>query len=161
MNPLGAFGARYGGTPLHMLSMVSCLALAGYVALKLISHPSAVSIAIWFVGAAVAHDFVLFPFYSALNRLADRPGRTDHRTVRWINYLRFPALASGTALLVYAPLILGLSGAQYEIITGLDTSLYLKRWLLVTGLLFASSGAILALRLGRGGHDPVSSSRKH
>jgi hypothetical protein len=49
-------------------------------------------------------------------------------------------------LLVFFPLILGLSEPEYHRASGLTTHPYLWRWLAVTGVLFAASAVIYALR---------------
>ena len=66
-----------------------------------------------------------------------------------INYIRVPAAFSLLLLLVWFPLILGLSARTYHRASGLVTSLYLGRWLAVTGVLFAASAASYALALRR------------
>ena len=66
-----------------------------------------------------------------------------------INYIRVPAAFSLLLLLVWFPLILGLSSRTYHRASGLVTSPYLGRWLAVTGVLFAASAASYALALRR------------
>jgi hypothetical protein len=61
------FAAIYGSRPLHLLTIVSGLALLGYVLVTF--SPATLwnpgtwwqSIAVWFAAAVVAHDLVLFP----------------------------------------------------------------------------------------------------
>lgn len=106
-------------------------------------------VAIWFVGAAVLHDLILLPLYSladlsALSVLRHRT--TDTPTVPWINYLRVPAFLSGLLLLVWFPLVLRLA-VPYPGDTGLSDSVYLGRWLAITGVAFAASAVAFALRL--------------
>jgi hypothetical protein len=140
----------YGANPLHLLALVGCFALAGYAAARLVpSRP--LGVAAWFLGAVVGHDLVLMPLYS----LADRSAVTAirHRAARlpagpWINYLRVPAGLSGLLLLVWFPLILRL-GTDYHASTTLSPDPFLWHWLAVTGALFLTSAALLALRLGR------------
>ena len=48
------FRKAYGDRPLHLLAMLGCLLVAGYAASRVIDTPSALRIAVWFVGAAVA-----------------------------------------------------------------------------------------------------------
>jgi hypothetical protein len=66
-----------------------------------------------------------------------------------INYVRVPAAFSLLLLLVWFPLILGLSARTYHRASGLVTSPYLARWLVVTGVLFAASAVSYALALRR------------
>jgi hypothetical protein len=122
-------------------------AIAGYAIAQILRGGSAVNFAIWFVGAAVLHDLLLFPFYSLLDRIAGHPRRqaTTSRPAS-INYVRAPALISGLLLLVYFPLILGLSGRNYYLATGHHLHAYARNWLLITAVLFAGSGLLYGLR---------------
>ena len=153
----------YGANPLHLLTLVASFALAGYAATRLlVDDPWGV--ALWFIGAAVVHDLVLFPLYAIADRSVQgivrrRPLPTPFRP--WVNYLRAPALLSGLLFLVWSPLILRLPD-DYESITALPISPYLGHWLLVTGTLFAISAIALAVQLrrhtGSGPYSPVSPS---
>jgi hypothetical protein len=134
------FVRRYGAHPLHLLLLVACFALAGYAALKLV-HARPVMVIIWFVGAAVAHDIVLVPFYAFIDRSWRRRGTLPR--VPWLNYA-----ISGLLLLVFLPEIARLSD-RYSATTGLDADGYLGRWLAVTGVLFLVSAALYARRLRR------------
>jgi hypothetical protein len=143
----------YGAHPLHLLSLLGCFALAGYAVLQASHGPLPVRMGIWFFGALVAHDLVLFPLYA----LADRslgallPRRRGRRLALAgsINYVRVPALLSGLLLLMFFPLILRRSEDAYGRASGLDASPYLGRWLLITGIAFAVSAVVFALRAGR------------
>lgn len=143
----------YGTNPLHLLALLASFAFVGYVAVPMLAS-SPWWIIVWFVGSAVLHDFLLFPLYT----LADLPAAAAlrHRLergepavrVRWINHVRFPAVISGTLVLLWLPLIARLPG-PYHAFTGYGMSPYLPRWLMVTGVLFAASGLLYAYRLGR------------
>ncbi len=140
----------YGAGPLHLLALLGCFALAGAAALKVFHDPLRLRYAVWFVGAALAHDLVLFPLYALLDRSFG--GLIRRRRVPAagsVNYVRAPALLSGLLLLLFAPLILRRSEAAYGVASGLDQDVYLGRWLLVTGVLFLGSAVLYALR-GRG-----------
>jgi hypothetical protein len=76
-----------------------------------------------------------------------------------INYVRVPGAFSLLLLLVWFPLILGLSARTYHRASGLVTSPYLGRWLAVTGVLFAASAASYALALRRAS-APVRQARR-
>jgi hypothetical protein len=54
-------------------------------------------------------------------------------------------------LIVWFPLILGLSAGTYHRASGLSTGPYLSRWLAVTGAMFAGSAVCYALALRRAG----------
>ena len=136
--------------------LVASFALAGYAALKLVQQ-QAIMVVVWFVGAAVLHDLLLVPLYALVDRGLQGPRRRARGTgasalppVPWLNFVRFPAVVSGILLLVFAPSILRLSDV-YSDTTGLSSAGYLARWLAVTGVLFAVSAVLYALRLRRAG----------
>ena len=148
----------YGANPLHLLALLGCFALAGYAAAQLVpSRP--LGVAVWFLGAVVAHDLLLVPRYSLADRSATAAIR--HRApplpaIAWINYLRVPAALSGLLLLVWFPLILRLH-TRYHASTTLSPNPYLWHWLGATGVLFLLSAVTFALRL-RTVRRPVSPS---
>ncbi|MFG2916649.1 hypothetical protein ACGF0D_27645 [Kitasatospora sp. NPDC048298] len=138
----------YGARPLHLLALLASFALTGYAVQRLVAERP-VAVAVWFVGAAVAHDLILLPLYS----IADLSARSVLRrlpapvpAVPWINHLRVPACLSGLLLLVWFPLILRLS-EPYPGATGLSDEVYLPRWLVITGVLFGASAVALAFRI--------------
>jgi len=138
----------YGASPLHLLTMLGCFALAGYAAAELLPN-NVVGILVWLVGAVIGHDLILMPLYTLADRSASAVFR--HRgpslpAVPWINYLRVPAALSGLLLLIWFPLILRLP-ARFPATTTLSLDPYLWHWLAMTGALFLLSAAALALRL--------------
>ena len=140
----------YGANPLHLLALLGCFAVAGYAAARLVPGNPA-GIAIWFLGAVIGHDLLLFPLYALADRSAAAVLR--HRAARlpalpWINYLRVPAALSGLLLLVWFPLILRLR-TRYQASTTLSPAPFLWHWLGVTGALFLISAVALALRIRR------------
>jgi hypothetical protein len=149
------FLGLYGASPLHLGGQLACLAVAGYAAVQLLgTRPAAVLL--WFVGAAVLNDLVLAPLYLLL----DRSGRRRGALPSWWNHVRVPAAVSLLLLLVWFPEIARRSHS-YTRLTGLDASVYLGRWLAVSGVLFALSALALvvgrlraARRRGSGGQPP-------
>lgn len=140
----------YGADPLHLIALIACFALAGYAGLKLLSG-DLIGILVWFVGAAVIHDLVLFPLYAVADRSTQAVVRRRSVTtprVPWVNYVRVPAMLSGLLLLVWFPLIFRLVG-PYRATTGLSQEPYLGRWLAVTAFFFLVSAFAFALRLRR------------
>ena len=99
------------------------------------------NIVLWLVAAVILHDLVLLPAYSLLDRLAARPLGGA------INYVRVPAGLSLLLLLVFCRTIAGKRRAAFHHASGLTYDGYLGRWLLVTGGLFALSGALYLLRV--------------
>ena len=170
-NLLTRASRAYGAHPLHLLSLVASFALVGY-AVSLLSVGSLwnhrhwwQSIIVWFLGAVLLHDLVLFPAYA----LADRSlgagwravsGRTSDRppAVSPVNYLRIPTMASSLLLLLFFPGIIQQGSGSYLRATGLNQAPYLQRWLLLTGVFFAASALLYSVRLviaGRRRRDVV------
>ena len=123
-----------------MTRHVVTLLIAGWVALQVADLTNAFSILLWFAGAIVIHDFVLYPAYTALDRAAQRTLPFD------VNHLRVPALLSGLLFLAWFPLILEKAPGLYRSITGVEPPDYLGRWLLITALLFGGSLLLALLR---------------
>jgi hypothetical protein len=138
----------YGASPLHLLALLTCFALAGYAAAQLVpSRP--VGVAVWFAGAVVGHDLLLLPLYALADRsvlAAARHRAPSLPAVPWINYPRVPAGLSALLLLVWFPLIFRLS-SRYQVSTTLSPDPFLWHWLAVTGALFLVSAIAYALRL--------------
>lgn len=155
----------YGANPLHLLSLLAAFALAGYAVRAVIAAGQFRGFAIWFGVAIIGHDLLLFPLYSLADLSVQRLlpwGASRARSSRQaatirgevpgppvINYVRIPVAFSLLLLLAFFPLILGLSEPEYHRASGLTTDPYLWRWLAVTGVLFAGSAIIYALRWRR------------
>jgi hypothetical protein len=142
------FKSWYGANPLHLLAMFGCVTLAAYAAGELLLVKP-VAVLIWFAGAVVGHDLILFPLYvladrSVMTVFRHRPPRLP--TVPWINYLRVPTALSGMLLLIWFPLIFRIP-SHFPRTTDLSLNPYLGHWLAVTGVLFLLSAAAFALRL--------------
>ena len=140
----------YGASPLHLLAHAAAFAIAFYALAQIVRGGTVVNFIAWFVGAALLHDLVLLPLYSALDRLTGRAiiARSPRR-VPVLNHVRVPALISGLLLLVYFPLILGLSRANYLAATGHHLRGYALQWLGVTAALFVGSAILYAIRAMR------------
>jgi hypothetical protein len=131
----------YGAGPGHLLALLGCFVVSGYAATRLLDElPILVRIAVWFLGAALAWDLLLGPALALVDRVL-RAGLGSGR-VPLLNYVRVPALMSGTLLLVFAPLVLRRSTETFERKSGLDGDVYLGRWLAVTAVLFAASALL-------------------
>ncbi|MGI5127921.1 hypothetical protein ACQEVB_14010 [Pseudonocardia sp. CA-107938] len=123
------------------LPLVFCVALGLYAVSFWLDSPALLRLLVWFVGAAVVHDLVLFPLYTAADRALARlpvPAR---------NHVRVPALAAGLTLLVFLPGIVRQGTASNVAATGLDQEPFLGRWVVFTLAVFAVSGAVYAARL--------------
>src|SRR5947209_12644656 len=124
-NSLIRLRRAYGANPLHLLGLVACFALAGYVATLLISEPLAVRILIWFAAAVIGHDLVLFPLYALADRslqtaLQALPSAQGNRTpvLPPLHYLRIPALRAALLLLPFLPDIIQQGQQTYLSATG-------------------------------------------
>jgi hypothetical protein len=142
---------RWYGAPLrHLLALVASFALAGYAVYAVAAAGQWRGFALWFGAAIVAHDLLLFPVYSFADRvlrqyLRRRQASAAPAAPPLLNYLRVPAAFSLLLLLVWFPLILGLSSDRYRRASGLSASPYLWRWLAVTGTAFAASAVWYAV----------------
>jgi hypothetical protein len=135
----------YGTSPLHLLALVASFALAAAALAHLFDTGAPINLLVWFGGAIIGHDLILFPLYTGLDRLA---GRVEPRArVPVVNYVRVPAALSALLLLVYFPLILRLSAPVYEHATALNPQVYLGRWLAITAALFLIAAIAYAIRL--------------
>jgi hypothetical protein len=160
---------RWYGAPLrHLLALVASFALAGYAVHAVVAAGQWRGFAIWFGAAIVAHDLLLFPVYSFADRvlrqfLRRRQASAVPAAPPVLNYLRVPAAFSLLLLLVWFPLILGLSSDRYRRASGLSDSPYLWRWLAVTGTAFAASAvwyAVSRRRLARHARGPRGPRRR-
>ena len=146
------FRRYYGAGPLHLLGLLAAFALAGYVASLIAGVPEATRIGIWFVSGVVAHDLVLWPLYTLVDRGAARTARRHPERlpkVPWINHLRVPVVLSAIWLMISFPLVLRLTPGTYRSATGLTPDVYLGRWLGISAVACGVSAVIYALRLGR------------
>ena len=136
---------RVGAPPAQLALLVACLGLAAYAAFFLLGDPALLRMLVWFAGAAVVHDLVLFPLYAAADRAL--VGAACGR-VPLINHVRVPALGAGLTLLMFWPGIVRQGEATHVAATGLDQEPYLGRWLLLAAVLFGASGLVYLVRLG-------------
>jgi hypothetical protein len=142
---------RYGAGPLHLAAAAACFAAAGYAIARIFAElGDPVRVMVWLAGSIVAHDLVLFPLYAAIGVMASGilvpAGERSRLRIAALNHLRVPALASGLLLLVWFPLVTERAPRTYERLSALTVDVYLERWLIASGALFAASGLIFALR---------------
>ena len=156
---LDRFRAVYGSNPLHLLTLIAGFALFGYVLATI--KPSTLwnpntwwqSILVWFAAAIVAHDLVLFPIYSLIDRVLVAGSRLRPRIealVPVLNYVRIPAMGAALALLVFLPGIIQQGAPVYAAATGQTQEPFLGRWLLLTAAMFAISAVVYGIRLAAG-----------
>jgi hypothetical protein len=144
----------YGANPLHLLVLLGCFALTGYVAVLLAAEPLLTRMLVWFAAAIVVHDLALFPLYGVADRsltgaVGIRQRRGARQLVSPVNYIRVPALGSALLFLLFFPGILEQGAPTYLAATGQTQAPFLGRWLLVTAGLFLASAVVYAARLGQ------------
>jgi Na+/melibiose symporter-like transporter len=137
----------YGQTPLHLLAHAAAFAVAAYAMFEIVVAGPWQNFAMWFFGAAFLHDLVLLPLYSLLDALARHQHRHPSQPPAVLNHLRVPGLLSGLSLVVYFPLILGLSDANYTRASGHHEVGYLRNWLALSAVFFLASAVVYAVRL--------------
>lgn len=142
---MGRFREVYGERPMHLVVSLACVAVAAYAASFLLGDPALLRLLVWFVGAALVHDLLLYPLYAAADRaLTGLAARLPRAPVPIVNYVRVPALGAGLTLLMFLPGIIRQGEASHIAATGLDQAPYLGRWLgLVAVLVLASAAAYL------------------
>ena len=131
----------YGARPAHLLVLLACVVLAAYAGSLLLGDPALLTMLVWFVGAAVVHDLVLFPVYTLADRALSR------LPLPVLNHLRVPLLGAGLTFLVFLPGIIRQGGATHLAATGLDQAPYLGRWLVLVAVLFGVSALAYGVRL--------------
>ncbi|MEV6369376.1 hypothetical protein AB0L86_21050 [Micromonospora musae] len=168
--------AGYGAGPRHLLVLLLCFAVTGWVALRLAGEATAGRMVLWFVGAVILHDLVLFPLYALLDRglraavgVPARPSPPGRRSgdagraaarLALLNHVRVPALGAALLFLVCLPGVLGWGADTYRAATGQERTPLLGRWLLLSGALFLLSAVVWAIRWARwrtvrGSRDPA------
>jgi hypothetical protein len=146
-----SFRRLYGDGPLHLLGFAACLLVSGAAVVGWFGAfpaSTAIKVLAWFGGAIVAHDLVVVPLYSLLDRVAWRAGRIPGPARA---YIRIPALLSGLLGLVFFPEILRLGDHAFFTASGLHQRVFLARYLAVCGAMFAISGAAYVVGLRRPG----------
>jgi len=133
----------YGAGPTTLLGTLAALSVSGAALVHFVASGPLIAVAVWFAGAIALHDLVLFPAYTLLDRRAAR------RLGQAINYVRVPTLLSALLGLVWFPLILRLGDTRYRRASGMDTHLFLGRWLAISAALFAGSALAYALNYTR------------
>ncbi|MDJ0395597.1 hypothetical protein QMK17_19945 [Rhodococcus sp. G-MC3] len=168
------FTRFYGAHPLHLLAMCFAAALVGYVVyvagIETFWNRNVwwQSIAVWFAGAVVAHDLVLFPLYSladrsltsGMNALRGRSPRIAW-TVSPLNYIRIPLMGTALTFVVFFPGIIAQGSESFTSATGLTQDPYLGRWLALIACFFGVSALAYALRLALSVGSGAESSTNH
>ena len=146
----------YGAGPLHLAATALALATAGAVAAKVAGLSTLPGLVLWFVGAAVLHDAVLFPLYAVLDRslVAGLRRRRDRDPagrlpVPLVNHVRVPLAFSLLLLGLFFPLVLRTQAQTYQGALGLSVDVYRTRYLALVAAMFGVSLAVWAVRVAR------------
>jgi hypothetical protein len=139
---------RGAGAGVRLVLLLGCFALAAYtVDLLLLGDASLLWVAVWFVGALVLHDLVLFPLYAGGDRILSLVLRALPRTrVPLVNHVRIPVLGAGLTLLLFLPGIIRQGSGTHLAATGLDQQPYRENWAWLTAGLFAVSAMVWVVR---------------
>lgn len=149
-----AWTRAYGAAGWHLVLMFVSLALLAYVVTTLglaaLWDPDAwwQSIAVWFVGAVVLHDLLLFPAYALADRLLTRraaPALDRVSRVPVTNYVRTPSMFAAFTFVLFFPGILRQGSDSFAAATGLSQAPFLQRWLLLVVAGYLVSGVLYAL----------------
>jgi hypothetical protein len=137
----------YGASAGHLVALLVGGAISAYAVARVPDLGTLASIALWFGFLLIAHDLLLFPVYAAVDNAAARLRRSSGAPrVPWTNYVRVPAVLSGTLLIAWFPLILRLP-AGFAGAAGRSADPYLWHWLGVTTVLGGGSGLLYLARL--------------
>jgi hypothetical protein len=143
---LTAFRRCYGSTATHLLVLAGCFAIAGYAVLRVADNPMLPRMAVWFVGAVVVHDLVLFPLYSAADRAFGAVSLPWRGGVTVLNHVRVPTMATALLFLLFFPGIIEQGSVTYRAATGQTQDPFLARWLLLSAAFYAVSLVHLLFR---------------
>lgn len=182
---LGRATRLYGAHPLQLVLVLASFVLAAYAVLTLgvraLFDPDVwwQSIAVWFVGAALAHDLILFPLYAAVDRIVQaitsRRRRTRTRLskdrslltndaveVPAINFVRVPLMAVGLITLMFFPGLIEQGSGAYVRATGQTQSPFLLRWaILCAAIVLVGALAYLFARARSRRHAPAQQPGHH
>lgn len=142
--------ALYGAHPLQLVLILFGFAVVAY-ALSLLGFTALwnpdtwwQSIAVWFVGAALAHDLLLFPVYAFADRILviatgrRRSARSSRSGPSLVNFVRVPLLAAGLITLLFFPGIIEQGAGAYNRATGQTQQPFLHRWVILCALILLS-----------------------
>lgn len=158
----------YGASLWHLPLVLVAFGTAAYVVAELLPNPSAGRMLVWFAGAVLLHDLVLFPVYAGADRVLT--GLVS-RARRWapapVNYVRTPVLGTALLFLLFFPGIVRQGSFTYTAATGQTQEPFLLRWLLLSAAMFVVAAIVYtlvtvlrAVRAGRRrGHRPQSTDR--
>lgn len=139
--------AFYGASPWHLAALLGCFAVAGYAVTRVLDDQLALVMLAWFVGAVIGHDLILFPVYALADLSLAGVLRDGNARVPRVNHIRVPVLATALTFVLFFPGIIRQGGETYTAATGLTQEPFLARWLVLVGLMFATSALVYAIRV--------------
>lgn len=154
---LRRFRGGYGASPWHLIGVLLSFALIGYAVKQTWQLSTAPRMLVWFVGALLLHDLLLFPAYTLADRgvramLERLPSRSRARErgkplVPLVNYVRIPLMAAGLLFLIFLPSITRQRAQAVKSRTGLTQEPYLTRWLVICLVIGAVSVVAYLVRV--------------
>jgi len=143
------FRRHYGAGPLHLIAFIASIAITGAAVFGWFAEPeiSIRYILYWFLGAVIAHDLIVLPLYSAIDRLALRllgggrraGGERAARSPGWV-FVRVPLALSALIGVVFGAEILREGNETFHTASGHTQNVYLTRYLITVAVLFGLSG---------------------
>ncbi|WP_312858242.1 hypothetical protein [Pseudonocardia pini] len=134
----------------RVVGVVACLALGAYATTIILRdptlHPSILGMLIWFAGALLLHDLVLFPLYAAADRALTLLPTTR---VPLVNHVRLPLMGAALTFLVFLPGIIRQGEPVVRGATGLDQEPFLARWLWLCAAMVGVSALVWVVRVTR------------
>lgn len=144
------FRRWYGASPWHLLVLLAQFLVVVYAVTRIVGVPRWFEIALWFAGAVVLWDFVLFPLLLVADGLIRRlVARLPDAPVAPLNSVRAPLLLVAMLLLVFWPLVLRDAPETYRAATGLGVEPYLLRWTALSAALVGGAALVYTVRLVR------------
>lgn len=144
------FRRLYGASPLHLAAHLVGLALAAFALDRVLSAGGVPQLLALYLGLVIAHDLIFVPLYSGVDRVMRRAltrFSSQRDGIPMINHVRAPLLISALLLLIYSPLISGLSDSFYFDLSGHHLERFVSNWMLLTAVLFLGSGLIYGARV--------------
>lgn len=137
-----------------ILSLAAAVYVLATVGLSALWNPDSwwQSIAVWFVGAVLLHDFVLFPAYALVDRVLRRLDAIRNRSgspVPVVNYLRVPTMVAAFTFVMFFPGILQQGAEKFGSATGLTQDPFLERWLLLVAASYLLSALLYGVACAR------------
>jgi hypothetical protein len=142
----------YGARLLHLVGLIAVIGVSAYAVVQVAGRPDFRAMAIWFLGAVIAHDLVFLPAYSVANRLSASAGPVRRRgrgALLVLNHLRAPIALATILFILFYPSILQRSEGGFLSNAGYGTDPFPDRWVWASVAILAASLLLLAASTAR------------